>query len=53
MRRREVIAGLGLALAPPLASRAQQAAKVARMGFLISGALGSPEMQPNLAVHRT
>jgi putative tryptophan/tyrosine transport system substrate-binding protein len=53
MRRREVIAlfaGAPLLRAPGL--RAQQAAKAARIGFLISGSLESPETRAFLGVLR-
>src|SRR5262249_12441512 len=43
--RRELIAGLGSAMAWPRAARAQQPGKVARVGVLIGYAKGDPEAE--------
>jgi putative tryptophan/tyrosine transport system substrate-binding protein len=53
MRRRQVIALFaGAAFVWPLVVRAQQAAKTARIGFLSSGSLGSPDGWAFLAAFR-
>ena len=52
MRRREFIAGLGSAVALPLAAQAQQADSVRRVGYLIGGAKESPIAQSNIAAFR-
>jgi ABC-type uncharacterized transport system substrate-binding protein len=43
MRRREFIAALGGAVAWPVVGRAQQASRVARIGFPVTGSLASPD----------
>jgi putative ABC transport system substrate-binding protein len=50
MRRRRILAGLLLTLAAPLASEAQQAGKVYRIGFL--GETGNPSTSSNMHAFR-
>ena len=45
MRLRRIILPLLLVLAAPLDAEAQQAEKVARIGFLTTGSINSPEAQ--------
>src|SRR6266702_2438108 len=53
MKRREFITLLGgSAVAWPLAARGQQAAKVARIGYLVTGSLESPEARATLNAFR-
>jgi len=52
MRRREFIALLGGAAAWPSRVRAERAPKVARIGFLATGALDSPEQQVTINAFR-
>ena len=52
MRRREFIAAVGSAAAWPLVARAQQPSKVARIGYLLTAPLGSPEGRENLNAFR-
>jgi hypothetical protein len=45
MRRRHILAGLLLALAAPLVAEAQQAAKIARIGWLAGNLAAFPHMR--------
>ncbi|HEV8581435.1 MAG TPA: hypothetical protein VGX68_20405, partial [Thermoanaerobaculia bacterium] len=50
--RRAFIGALAGVLAAPLAAGAQQPAKVARIGFLVTGSLESPETRISLDAFR-
>ena len=52
MRRREVIALLGSAVAWPFAAHAQQTGKVARIGYLAAGSHDNPLVRQNLDAFR-
>src|SRR3989441_7674752 len=52
MNRRAFVAGGVALLAAPRGGEAQQAAKVARIGYLGTGSLESPEIQANLNAFR-
>jgi len=52
MDRRAFIAGAIAFSAEPLAAGAQQAAKIARIGYLVTGSLESPETRPILDAFR-
>jgi putative ABC transport system substrate-binding protein len=52
MNRRAFVAGGVALLAAPRGGEAQQAAKVARLGYLGTGSLESPEIQANLNAFR-
>src|SRR2546426_2261102 len=52
MNRRAFVAGGVVLLAAPRGGEAQQAAKVARIGYLGTGSLESPEIQANLDAFR-
>jgi len=52
MRRREFIAGLGVAVAMPLASQGQQVERVRRVGVLMSSAANDREAAPRIAAFK-
>jgi putative ABC transport system substrate-binding protein len=53
LQRREIITLIvGAAVTCPLAVRAQQAAKAARIGFMVTGSLESPEQQATVDAFR-
>jgi putative tryptophan/tyrosine transport system substrate-binding protein len=52
MRRRNFIALLSGAASWPLAARAQQAARVARVGYLVTGSVESPVYRPTIDAFR-
>jgi ABC-type uncharacterized transport system substrate-binding protein len=52
MNRRAFVAGLGAVLAAAVAAQAQQAGKVARIGYLLTGSLESPETRMLLGALR-
>src|SRR6516162_703945 len=52
MRRREFIAGLGIAAALPVVTRAQQGDRMLRIGVLIGGSKDDPVTKPRLAAFR-
>jgi putative tryptophan/tyrosine transport system substrate-binding protein len=52
MRRRNFIALLSGAAAWPLAARAQQAARAARVGYLVTGSVESPVYRPTIDAFR-
>jgi len=52
VKRREFILALSGAVTAPFAAHAQQAARMRRMGMLLSGAESDPEMQERILVFR-
>jgi hypothetical protein len=52
MRRRNFIGLLSGAAAWPLAARAQQAARAARVGYLVTGSVESPVYRPTIDAFR-
>ena len=48
MDRRSFVGGISAMLAAPRVAQAQRPEKIARMGFLVTGSLGSPEVRATL-----
>jgi putative ABC transport system substrate-binding protein len=52
MDRRSFVGAMSMMLAAPLVAQAQRPEKVARIGYLVTGSLGSPEVRGTLEVFR-